>query len=294
MRMIDEYIEYLEYQKRYSIQTVISYSTILEDFYNYLEDRNLDMLGFSYDDVKNYLKYLDTKKLSNSSVCKYISAVKGFYKYLMRKDIIKSNAFLLVTLPKKEKKLPKFLYSNEIEEMFLIPDLKSDLGLRNRLVLELLYATGIRVSELVNIEVSNIDFKERTIKVLGKGNKERIVYFGDYAKEFLDAYLAQVYPKFNKGGNKYLLLSKNGKRLSIRMIEKIINNLIIQTSIKTKATPHTIRHSFATHLLNEGCDLLTVKELLGHQSLKATQIYTHLTNDHLKDVYFHSHPRSKK
>ena len=176
--------------------------------------------------------------------------------------------------------------------MFDIPDLSSPLGQRDRLILELLYATGVRVSELVNIKLS--DIRGRELKILGKGNKERYVEFGDYADEILKLYLNDGYQKLNKKNSEYLLLNKNYTRLTDRGVRFILDNIITKTSINKNISPHMIRHSFATHLLNEGCDLLSVQQLLGHASLSATSIYTHITNDRIKEVYFNTHPRAKK
>lgn len=165
------------------------------------------------------------------------------------------------------------------------------MGQRDRLILEMLYATGVRVSELVNIKVS--DISGRTIKILGKGNKERIVRFGDYCDEILKMYLNDGHYKLN-GSSDYLFLNSNGGKLTDRGVRYLLDKIIAKTTIEKKISPHMLRHSFATHLLNEGCDILTVQELLGHESLTATSIYTHITNDRLKDVYFKTHPRAKK
>ena len=176
--------------------------------------------------------------------------------------------------------------------MFQVPKLNTALGQRDRLLLEMLYATGVRVSELVNIKVSDINGEE--IRVLGKGNKERIVEFGDYAESILELYLNEGYKHLNIKKSEYLFLNNRGGKLTTRGVRYILDNIINKTTIDKKISPHMLRHTFATHLLNEGCDLLTVQELLGHESLTATSIYTHITNDRLKEVYFKCHPRAKK
>ena len=173
--------------------------------------------------------------------------------------------------------------------MFNICDTTTFYGLRDRLILEILYATGIRVGELEYMKIKDINLYENKIKILGKGNKERIVYFGEYTREILDLYLKQRTDK-----NEYLLINNHKERLTSRGIRYILNKIIAKTSIETKISPHMLRHTFATHMLNEGCDLLSVQELLGHESLRATQVYTHVTNDRLKDVYLKTHPRNKK
>ena len=196
-----------------------------------------------------------------------------FYKYLINNKVIDSNPFSLVSLPKKERHLPRFFYYNELEEMFQVPKLNTALGQRDRLLLEMLYATGVRVSELVNIKVSDINGEE--IKVLGKGNKERIVEFGDYAESILELYLNEGYKSLNVKKSEYLFLNNRGGKLTTRGVRYILDNIINKTTIDKKISPHMLRHTFATHLLNEGCDLLTVQELLGHESLTATSIYTY-------------------
>ena len=293
MKYINEYIEYIMYQKKYSSNTSESYKRSLMEFYDFYVDLK-NILELEYDDIKKYLKYLDDKGLSKASISLNISAIKGFYKYLIRKRYIKNNPLALVSLPKKDKKLPRFMYYNELEDLFKIPNLETDLGVRDRLILELLYATGIRVGELINIKVKDISFSNNSIKVFGKGSKERMVFFGEYALEYLNLYLKTSRNNLNQKSSEYLILNARGNNITERGVELIINKIVKEASIKTKVSPHTFRHTFATHLLNEGCDILTVQELLGHESLKATQVYTHVTNEHLKEVYFKTHPNNKK
>ena len=235
---------------------------------------------------------LDKKKNKATTVSRKLSSLRGFYKFLINREYTTNNPFILIKSPKKEKKLPRFFYYNELEEMFDSIDLSEPLGQRNRLILEVLYASGVRVSELVNMKTK--DFNGEEIKVLGKGNKERITRIGDYAKEVLDLYLSDGYKELNKNNSDYLFLNKNGGKLTTRGVRYILDEVIKNTNVKKKISPHMLRHSFATHLLNEGCDILSVQELLGHESLTATAIYTHVTTDRLKDVYFKTHPRAKK
>ena len=212
---------------------------------------------------------------------------------MANEGIVKTNVFSLVSGPKKSKKLPRYFEYNELEEMFAVPD-DSPLGQRDLLLLEMLYATGCRVGELVSIKVSDIDFGQRHILILGKGNKERFVTYGEYCEDALKKYLNDGYHTLNKKNLDYLFLNNNGGALTERGVRFILDKIIQQTSINKSISPHMIRHSFATHLLNEGCDLLTVQKLLGHESIKATQIYTHVTTDRLKEVYYQSFPRAKK
>lgn len=291
MRELEDYLKYLEYQKNYSIHTIESYKQDIDEYLEYISEQKIKLLKINYDEIKMYLKYLSEKKDINSTISRKISALRGFYKFLQNNNKIENNPFSLINLPKKEKKLPRFFFYNELEELFNTPKLNTPLGQRDRLILEMLYATGVRVSELVNIKVS--DISDRTIKILGKGNKERIVRFGDYCEEILKMYLNDGHYKLNSS-SEYLFLNNNGGQLTDRGVRYLLDKIIEKTTIEKKISPHMLRHSFATHLLNEGCDILTVQELLGHESLTATSIYTHVTNDRLKDVYFKTHPRAKK
>lgn len=292
MKYLSEYLEYLKYQKNYSDETIHSYSIDIEEFLDYINSECINICEVGYDVVKAWLIHLDEKKNKSTTVSRKISSLRGFYKYLINNKVMNSNPFSLVSLPKKERHLPRFFYYNELEEMFQVPKLNTALGQRDRLLLEMLYATGVRVSELVNIKVSDINGEE--IKVLGKGNKERIVEFGDYAESILELYLNEGYKSLNVKKSEYLFLNNRGGKLTTRGVRYILDNIINKTTIDKKISPHMLRHTFATHLLNEGCDLLTVQELLGHESLTATSIYTHITNDRLKEVYFKCHPRAKK
>ena len=292
-KIIKEYLEYLKYQKNYSDYTVLNYKNDILEFFDYLSRESLDFKSIEYSDIRFYLMYLkDDKHDDNSSVSRKLSSLRGLYKYMANEDIIKTNVFSLVNAPKKSKKLPRYFEYNELEELFLVPDVNTSLGQRDLLLLEMLYATGVRVGELVNIKVKDIDFGRRNIIILGKGNKERFVTYGEYCEEILNKYLSDGYILLNKSGSDYLFLNNNGGNLTERGVRYILDELIKKTSINKKISPHMIRHSFATHLLNEGCDLLTVQKLLGHESIKATQVYTHVTTDRLREVYFRSFPRA--
>ena len=292
MKYLEEYLKYLKYQKNYSLETIDSYEEDLVEFFDFLGREDIDVLKVEYENVRFYLMGLDEKKNKATTISRKLSSLRGFYKYLVNKEYIKNNPFTLIKTPRKEKKLPRFFYYNELEEMFDSIDISNALGQRNRLILEVLYASGVRVSELVNIKVKDINDEE--IKVLGKGNKERITRIGDYAREVLDLYLSDGYKELNKKNSDYLFLNKDGGQLTTRGVRYILDQVIKNTNVNKKISPHMLRHSFATHLLNEGCDILSVQELLGHESLTATAIYTHVTTDRLKDVYFKTHPRAKK
>ena len=289
------YIEYLKYQKNYSDYTILSYKNDIEEFFEYISREVLNFKDIEYSDLRFYLMYLkEEKNDNNSSIDRKLSALRGFYKYLANEGVVKTNVFSLVNGPKKEKKLPRYFEYNELEELFNVPDTETALGQRDLLLLELLYATGVRVGELTNIKVKDIDLSSNSILILGKGNKERIVTYGDYCEEILKRYLSDGYVLLNTLNSEYLFLNKNGGCLTERGARYILDQIIKQTSINKNISPHMIRHSFATHLLNEGCELTTVQKLLGHESIKATQIYTHVTTDRLREVYYNSFPRAKK
>ncbi len=288
------YLDYLKYQKNYSDYTILSYKDDIVEYLNYLNSESLNYLDIEYSDIRFYLMYLkDTKKDNNSSIDRKLSSLRGFYKYMANEGIVKTNVFSLVNGPKKSKKLPRYFEYNELEEMFNIPDLNTPLGQRDRLILEMLYATGVRVGELVSIKVSDIDLGRKNIIILGKGNKERFVTYGEYCEDSLKEYLNDGRNTLNTKNSDYLFLNNNGGQLTERGVRFILDKIIKQTGINKSISPHMIRHSFATHLLNAGCDLLTVQKLLGHESIKATQIYTHVTTDRLKEVYYKSFPRAK-
>lgn len=292
---IDLFLKYLRINKGYSSNTILNYHNDLLEFKTYLDDTKISYLNLDYEHIRPYLTTLHDLKYMRTTIARKISSLRSFYKYLSKEGYIKDNPFLLVSSPKKDKKLPSFLYYNELEDILNIPNLTTPLGQRNRLILEMLYATGIRVSELIAIKISDIDPINRIIRVTGKGNKSRDVLYGEYCKDYLELYLneGRVLLLKNKKSDD-LILNSRGSNITSRAIRYIIDSIIAQTSLKKHVTPHTIRHTFATHMLEAGADLLTVQELLGHESLSTTQIYTHITNEHLRDVYLKAFPRSRE
>ena len=296
-KRISEFINYVQKQKMYSSNTAKNYELDIVEFKNYLEGKGVNYTNVDYDFIKDYLMYLHNKKYKRNTIARRLSSLRSFYRYLFNNNVVKTNPFKYVQLPKKEKRLPKYVRVEDLEVLFNIPDITTPLGQRDRLILEILYATGIRVGELVNICLEDIDFSKKEIRILGKGNKERIAEFGDYCldaiNEFIDDGRCKILNKYNKESN-YLIINGQGEKITTRGVEKIMDGIIKKASLKKRVTPHMIRHTFATHLLNEGCDILTVKELLGHESLESTQIYTHVSNEKLRQVYLNCHPRSKK
>lgn len=285
MKEIDNFLYFLKKELNYSDYTIKNYQLDLTDFFKYVSKSNIDFLNIKNTHVRGYLKYLDTCNLKNTTISRRISALRTFYNYLLEKGLVKSNIFLNVKNPKLEKKLPNYLNYTEIEELLASIDTKTDEGLERRLLIEMFYSTGCRVGEMVNVKISDIDFSSKTIKVMGKGSKERIVYYGDYASKYLEDYLK------NKDKKGYLFTNKSGEKLTIEEVEYIVRDIMKHISIKTHVTPHTLRHTFATHLLNNGADIRTVQELLGHANLSTTGIYTHVSSDRLKDVYFKTFKR---
>lgn len=289
--LLNKFYEYLA-GKNYSLNTVSSYKKDLEQFRIYC--KNIDIKKINYDFIREYLHYLYDKKYNSKSISRHISSLKSFFKFLMLNDIIKNNPMVLISSPRVEKKLPNYLNYNDLETILSIPDKNDILGLRNSLILELLYSCGIRVSELVNIKISDIDFSNNRILILGKGNKERYVLYGKVCSNLLNDYISKSRSVLLKKTNEYLFLNKFGNKITDRAIRMIVDDVIKKSSLKLKISPHTFRHTFATHLLNEGADLKIVQELLGHENIATTGIYTHVSNERLRKVYLDAHPRAKK
>ncbi len=290
--IIIDFLEVLEFEKKYSNYTVLNYQNDLEDFCQFIEGRNLSYKNIDYGIIREYLNVLYDKKYSNKTIARHISTLRSFFKYLKRKALIEMNPMTLVSNPKLEKKLPKVISYSDLEAILNSLDDGSVLGNRNTLILELLYATGIRVSELVNIKLIDIDFKKRDIRILGKGNKERIVLYGSRCEKLLEIYLKDSLPELNKKGVGYLLLGVRGNKINERQVRTIVDDAVTKAGTKLHISPHVLRHTFATHMLNEGADLRSVQQLLGHESLSTTTIYTHVSNERLRNVYLHTHPRA--
>ena len=290
MKYIDEFLEYLFIIKKHSENTINNYRIDLLEF---LEFYNRDLLNVNKDIVNKYMKYLYEKNASKSTISRKLSSLRSFYNYLYKKGNISKNYFSSVKNPKKDNSLPKLVKEIDIDKMFSVPDVRNAYGQRNLLIIMMLYATGVRVSELVNITLPMINIEERTIKIIGKGNKERIVVFGNNTKEILELYLNNGRYKLSRGNNNYLFLNKDGNRLSDRYVRNIINDIIFKASIEINVSPHMLRHTFATGMLNNGADLVSVKELLGHESLNTTSIYTHVSDDKIREIYNRAHPRAR-
>ena len=290
-KYIEKFIEYLTFEKKYSELTVSSYEKDLNDYMKYLNVNKLKYNNLEYKDVVNYMIYLKGLKLKPTSVNRHLSSIRSFYKYLIDNKITNSNPFKLVKGPKKEKKLPNYLKYDEFLDLLNSLE-ETPLGIRNRMILELLFATGIRVSELVNIKIKDIEFKDRSIKITGKGKKDRIVYFNKVCQEVMSNYVINARQELLKGKkNDYLIINHLGNKITSRGVQDIIEKILLKSSIKHKISPHTLRHTFATLLLKEGMDIREVQELLGHERLETTSIYTHVTNEELRKAYLNALPR---
>lgn len=290
--MLKEFEKYLKNVKKYSINTLNSYLSDINIFISYLNQEKINYKNINCDIIRSYLKYLDVNKYKSSSINRILSSLNDYYSYLEKNKIIRYNYFKDINRPRKEKRLPNFI--NYTEYMNLINTVQKEnneyLKIRNLLLLEILFDTGLRVSEAVNIKISDIDLKNHSLKVLGKGNKERIVYFGDYAVTYLEEYLA-LRKNIKSKDNEYLFWNKDYQRLTRRGAEYLINTIAKKALLKQRITPHTLRHSFATEMLNNGCDIRSVQELLGHKSLSTTGIYTHVTNEVVRQEYLKAFKR---
>lgn len=290
--MLRNFENYLKNVRKYSLNTINSYISDINIFLEYLHIQKLNYKDVNHEVIRSYLKYLDEKKYKNSSINRILSSLNDYYNYLTKCKVTKYNYFEDINRPRKEKKLPNFI--NYSEYMSLLATVEKEenefLKARNLLLLEILFDTGLRVSEAVNIKINNINKKEQSIKVLGKGNKERIVYYGDYAKNYLEDYL-NLRRNINIVDKEYLFLNKNYTRLTRRGVEYLISDISKKALLRQKISPHTLRHSFATEMLNNGCDIRSVQELLGHKSLSTTGIYTHVTNEVVRQEYLKAFKR---
>ncbi|MGM0835575.1 MAG: tyrosine recombinase XerC [Bacillota bacterium] len=291
------FLEYLQIEKNYSKYTIVYYQKDIEDFFEFMKEEALTSINdITHIEARLYLTKLHKKKYARRSVARKTSSLRSFFKYLIREEQISVNPFTIVSLPKQEKRLPQFLYSEELEKLFAVSDLDTALGQRNQLLLELLYATGIRISECCGMQLQDIDFSLGTILVTGKGNKQRYVPFGSYAQEALEHYMEngrkELLSKGKQSHAKALFLNFRGGPLTPRGVRGVLNEMVKKTSSTLHISPHVLRHTFATHMLNEGADLRVVQELLGHSSLSSTQLYTHVTKDRLQQTYNQFHPRA--
>jgi integrase/recombinase XerC len=283
-----------QYSQNRSELTVAAYQTDLVQFFSFaaleqgLEPETLTVDLIDVYIVRGFLGVLAEHGLTRKSMARKLAALRSFFKFLCRKEILQINPVQRVASPKLGRKLPNFLYLEQMEGLLRASDCTNLLGSRDQVIIELLYGSGLRVSELVGLDRENLDLEIGLIRVLGKGSKERVVPVTNYAIQAIEGYLGM-----RKDHNKILLLNYQGTRLSARSVRRILDKLVAKISLEQHVNPHMLRHSFATHMLDGGADLRSVQELLGHQKLSSTQIYTHLTRERLKKVYAQAHPRAK-
>lgn len=292
-RELEEFIAYLKHEKNASPHTITNYRRDLLQLAQYLENRRLNLRGIDNIVLRGFLAALFDKGEKKSTVGRKLAAIRSFFQFCVRKRWMDDNPAKVVATPKQDKPVPSFLSEEEMQEFLDLPETAKPLDKRDKAMMELLYATGIRVSELVGIELEDVKFTERLIRIRGKGKKERLVPFGRIAEESLRSYI-RVRPLINKGQVEEtpLFLNYRGRKLSSRSVERTVDKYIRRSAVRRKISPHSLRHSFASHLLSRGADLRVIQELLGHESLATTQKYTHLDLKHLLEVYRKSHPRS--
>ncbi|WP_425388530.1 tyrosine recombinase XerC [Bacillus solimangrovi] len=293
---IRSFIEYLQIEKNCSPYTLEFYEKDIDDFVRFMKQQELtSFAAVSHFTVRLYYTHLHEKKYARKTVARKISALRSFFRFLVREVEVEENPFIYAALPKNERQLPKFLYMEELEQLFSVCDLSTPSGQRDQAILEMLYATGMRISECCALRISDVDFFVGTVLVKGKGRKERYIPFGSFAEQALHRYIDQGRRNFLQKASdehNFLFVNSRGKRLTERGIRYILSKLVEKASLTIKVSPHMLRHTFATHLLNEGADLRSVQELLGHEHLSTTQTYTHVTKEHLQKVYMNHHPRA--
>ncbi len=325
--IIQKFLDYLKFERRFSEHTAKCYGADLTQFCDFLKDRsegpsreehhmsahhhegdlatavatqvdiNIDRLLMTTqtDSVRSYLAFLNEKQYSKATIARKLATLRSFYKFLVKRNHITSNPVVSIRTPKQEKKLPRHLEYEEVKRLLNTPPVNTWLGARDRAILETLYSTGIRVSELVALNMDDIDFLGEVVHIRGKGKKERIAPIGSSALQVIQHYMEYRNKRAQSNSNfdsKVLFVNKHGRRLSTRSVRRKMDKYLKMAGLDPAISPHTLRHSFATHMLNNGADLRSVQELLGHQSLSTTQIYTHLTTSKLKEVYDGAHPRN--
>jgi integrase/recombinase XerD len=294
---LKRFLAYLEIEKGLARNTVLSYRQELNKFGEYLRDKKIDYLSLSDNQAVDFIKAESLKGTSFATQAHLISVLKNFYKYLIIEEKIDYNPISNIASPQKWKTLPKYLTIQQVSELLETPDLNKPLGIRDKAMLELMYATGLRISEVINLKTHNLYMEDNFIRVLGKGNKERVVPFGDVAGKHLDNYLRDVRPAMLKKRNEtsdYVFLNRWAGQLSRMGLWKIIKGYGNMLGVGSILTPHVLRHSFATHLLEQGADLRSIQMMLGHSSISTTEIYTYVAKKRVKQAYDKYHPRSEE
>jgi integrase/recombinase XerC len=286
--------QYLQIEKNASPLTIANYEKDILAFTEFMKQHGVtEYAAVSYVHVRSYLTELHAQNYARRSIARKLSSLRSFYRFLLREEMLEHNPFTMVATPKLAKKLPGFLFPKEVESLLQLPDTAKPLGLRDRAILEMLYASGMRVSELTGLTLRSVDLLAGTALVFGKGAKERYVPLGQHALHTYEQYIQQGRPLLCKQSKTdVLFVNARGEALTDRSVRRIINKYVEQASQLLKVSPHTFRHTFATHLLENGADLRSVQEMLGHASISSTQIYTHVTRERMRMVYNQAHPRA--
>ena len=294
---LEDFKSYIIAEKNFSSHTAKAYCSDILSFLVWMDEQSCEDVNFSR--VREYLHFIQKFNYKKTTVARKIASLRTFYKYLYREHKVDSNPAMNLTNPKRPKSLPKFLTPDEVEQILNNTKIETPAGYRNRTILELLWATGMRISELSGLNFGDLNLEHNEIRVFGKGSKERIILVTDRAKNFLERYIESARALIPKGfpvpdtsENSPVFINNTGYRLQTRTVRNVINEVVEKINLPKQVTPHVFRHSFATHLIENGADLRVVQELLGHASISNTQIYTHVSTQHLKDVYNEAHPRA--
>ena len=291
---LSKYLTVLKIEKNMSPLTIEAYSRDLSNYLNYLKSKNVKRIkDIKPKYIRNYIEYLNLKDLSTSTIARNVSSIRSYHKFLAFENISKDNPASLLYIPKKSKRLPDAIPEEDISLIIDSIDPASKFYQRDKAIIELLYSSGLRVSELCQLEISNLFFEDELIRIIGKGSKERLLPMGSKAKLYLNDYIDGLRVLLTKNSRtSYIFVSRNGNKLTRAMINIILKKWVAQSGIQKSVSPHTLRHSFATHLLEGGADLRFVQALLGHSDISTTQIYTHVDRHYLKEIYKSHHPRS--
>lgn len=299
LEIVNEYASYLLYQKNYSKDTIDSYTRDINKFLDFMNNENYTLNSVDSTLIRNFLAHETLSGISKRSNARRVIALRQFYEYLVKNNYVEFNPFIVISTPKIDKKLPEFMYLEEINNLFELNSQRKDFLMhRDQAIIELLFSSGLRVSELVNLTLQDLNLKERMMRIVGKGNKERIVPFSLKTQKTLSIYLENTRKELiansgNNIGTNYVFLNNRGEKLTTRGVEYILQEIENKTGVTLSLHPHKFRHSFATHLLNQGLDLRTIQELMGHASLSSTQVYTHVSNQKMHDEYEKAFPRRK-
>lgn len=289
------FLEYLKFEKRYSPHTIRSYQDDLSFFFEYLDSEypDLSLREIKSTFIRSWLAKQKEKGASAKTINRRISTLKSFFKYQLRQEAIETSPMTTIVSPKQSKRLPNYVEQKDTEVLFGYVEFPDNWeGWMNKMILELLYCSGMRLSELISLKETQVDLHKNNLKILGKGNKERIIPFSNEMKLNIEGYLAQKSSRFGKTAAEFLLVNEKGRKLYPKYVQMVVKKYLSLITTIDKKSPHVLRHSFATHLMNNGAELNAVKELLGHSSLAATQIYTHNTIEKLKDIHKKAHPKA--